>query len=293
MRALSPTESAQRVQPLSKMELMWGQTSLSAITLILYAAAEGTSIAHLRTDRKPYGKATSLLLLAGFLIHWVALYAGARAADSVPYRDLPASMSFFAWVVIGAYGILLLKHRESSTGPFLIPISLLFLIVSIFTNQNGQGALKDPGLTGPLFAMHVTMAIIGYAALSLSFVLAQLYLIQNKQIRRRHLGLLFSRLPALDVLTRLHRTAVAIGLSALTVAAVLGLIWARINWGTYWDPKVLFSFLIIGIYLFTLFPRWIGWGGKKIALLSVTGFMFVLFSYTIVNLFISQGHTFK
>jgi len=274
------------------MEFMWGQTGLSIITLILYAAAEGLSIAHLRTDKGSYAKATSGLLLLGFLIHWFALYAGARAAHAVPYHDLPASMSFFAWVVIFAYGILVLRHREASTGPFLIPIALLFLGASLFAHH-GAPLPKNPKLSGTLFAFHVTMAIVGYAALSLSFVLAQLYLIQNKQIRRHKLGLLFSRLPALDVLSRLHHTSVAIGVCALSTATLLGLIWAKINWGSPWDPKVLFTLLIIGIYLFTLFPRWIGWGGKKIALLSVTGFMFVLFSYTIVNLFISKGHTFR
>jgi len=275
------------------METMWGQTSLSAITLILYAAAEGASIAHLRTDKEPYGRATSGLLLLGFVIHWFALFAGARAAHAVPYHDLPASMSFFAWVVIFSYGILVLRHREGSTGPFLIPIALVFLVASLFARHGGEVMLKNPKLSGPLFAFHVTLALVGYAALSLSFVLAQLYLIQNKQIRQRKLGLLFSRLPALDVLTRLHQTSVTIGVSALSGAVVLGLIWAKINWGTYWDPKVLFTFLIIALYLCTLFPRWLGWGGKKIALLSVTGFMFVLFSYTIVNLFISKGHTFR
>ena len=277
----------------SMMVCMWGQTSLSAITLILYAAAEGFSIAHLRTDKDAYGKSTSWLLLAGFLIHWFALYVGARAIHAVPYHDLPASMSFFSWVVIGSYGILLLKHREGSTGPFLIPIALVFLVASLFAQGGGQAIIKNPKLSGPLFAFHVTMALVGYAALTLSFVLAQLYLIQNKQLRSRKLGLLFSRLPALDVLSQLHRTSVIIGVSALSVAAVLGLIWAKINWGTYWDPKVLFTFLIIAIYLFTLFPRWLGWGGKKVALLSMTGFLFVLFSYTIVNLFISRGHTFR
>ena len=275
------------------MGFMWGPTSLSAITLILYAAAEGMSILHLRTDKESYARGTSALLLLGFLIHWVALYAGARAAHAVPYHDLPASMSFFAWVVIGSYGILLLRHRESSTGPFLIPIALLFLGASLLAHPGGQAVLRNPKLAGPLFAFHVTLALVGYAALSLSFVLAQLYLIQNKQIRRHNLGLLFARLPALDVLSRLHRTAVLIGVCALTGAVTLGLIWAKINWGTYWDLKVLFSVLIIVIYLFTLFPRWFGWGGKKIALLSVTGFMFVLFSYTIVNLFISHGHSFR
>lgn len=271
---------------------LWGPMGLSALTLILYAAAEGASIAHLRTDRDSYGRATSWLLLVGFLVHWVALYAGARAAHSVPYHDLPASMSFFAWVVIGAYGILVLRHREGSTGPFLIPIALLFLGASLFGSPAHE-LVKDPKRSGPLFAFHVTMAIVGYAALSLSFVLAQLYIIQNAQLRKHKLGLLFSRLPALDVLSRLHRTAVAIGVGALALATLLGLVWAKMNWNTYWDPKVLFTFLIIGLYLFTLFPRWIGWGGKKVALLSLTGFMFVLFSYTIVNLFISQEHTFR
>lgn len=275
------------------MDFMWGQTSLSVITLILYAAAEGSSIAHLRTDKESYGKATSWLLLLGFVIHWFALYVGARAAQAVPYHDLPASMSFFAWVVVGAYGILLLRHREGSTGPFLIPIALFFLSVSVLAQLGGQPPTKDPRLTGPLFAFHVTTAIVGYAALSLSFVLAQLYLIQNQQIRRRKLGLLFSRLPALDVLARLHRTSVSIGVGALTIAVVLGLISAKLKWGTFWDLKVLFTGLIILLYLFTLFPRWIGWGGKKVALLSVTGFLLVLFSYTIVNLFMSHGHSFR
>jgi ABC-type transport system involved in cytochrome c biogenesis permease subunit len=275
------------------MKMLLGHTSLSVMTLLLYGAAEGFSIAHLRSNRESYGKATTALLLLGFLVHWVALYAGARAAHTVPYHDLPASMSFFAWVVMGAYGILLLRHRESSTGPFLIPICLLFLGASIFAHSGNPEGLKDPKLTGSLFAFHVTMALVGYAALSISFILAQLYLIQNKQIRRHKLGLLFSRLPALDVLSRLHRTSVAIGVSALAVAVVLGAISAKVNWDTYWDPKLVVTLVIIVLYLFTLFPRWLGWGGKKVALLSLTGFMCVLFSYTIVNLFITQEHTFR
>lgn len=275
------------------MESMWGPTSLSLITLILYAAAEGFAIAHLRTDREPYGKVSNGLLLLGFVIHWFALYAVARAAHAVPYHDLTASMSFFSWVVVLSYGILLLRHRESSTGPFLIPIALLFLCASLLAHPVGQVAMKNPKLTGPLFAFHVTLALVGYAALSIAFVLAQLYLIQNRQIRSRKLGLFFSRLPALEVLSRLHHTAALIGVSTLSVATMLGLISAHTKWESFWDLKLLFTGLVIVLYLFTLFPRWIGWGGKKIALLSVTGFMFVLFSYTIVNLFFSKGHTFR
>jgi len=270
---------------------MMGPLSLSILTLILYAAAEGFSILHLRTDEEGYGRATTSLLVLGFVVHFAALYVGARSVHSVPYRDLPASMSFFAWMVVASYLILLLRHREASTGPFLLPIPLLFLGASILAHP--LPPISHPRLMGSLFAFHVTMAIIGYAALSLSFVLAQLYIIQNKQIRRHKLGLLFSRLPALDVLSRLHQTSVLIGVSALAVATALGLVRAKQNWGTYWDPKVLVTVVIIAIYLLTLFPRVLGWGGRKVALLSISGFLMVLFSYTIVNLFISNEHLFR
>ncbi|MBL0311269.1 MAG: cytochrome c biogenesis protein CcsA [Holophagaceae bacterium] len=270
---------------------MLGLTSLSALALILYMAAEAFSLAHLRREKDSFATATTVLLLLGFLVHFAALEIGGRAVHSVPYRDLSSSMSLFAWMIAASYGILLLRHRESSTGPFLIPLAIFFLLISLITHP-GPAIVSDPKRSGSLFAMHVTLAIFGYAALTLAFVLAQLYLIQNQQLRRRKLGPLFSKLPALDVLSRLHQTSVVTGVSALTVATVLGLIWAKSHWGTYWDPKVLFTFLIIGLYMFTLFPGRAG-GGKKNAILSIAGFFLLLFSYSIVNLFITQEHMFQ
>ncbi len=270
---------------------MWGLTGLSALALTLYLAAEAFSLAHLRRERDSFATATTVLLWLGFLVHFAALEIGGRAVHSVPYHDLPSSMSLFGWMIAASYGILLLRHRESSTGPFLIPLAIFFLSISLATGP-GATMVRDPSRSGSLFAMHVTLAIFGYSALTLAFVLAQLYLIQNQQLRRRKLGPLFAKLPALDVLSRLHRTSVLIGVSALSVATVLGLIWAKSNWGTYWDPKVLFTVLVIGIYLVTLFPGRAG-GGKKIAILSIAGFSLLLFSYSIVNLFITHEHMFQ
>ena len=273
------------------MVLMLGLTGLSVIALTLYLAAEAFSLAHLRRDRQSFTTATSVLLLLGFLAHFAALEIGGRAIHSVPYHDLPSSLSLFAWMIAASYGILFLIHRESSTGPFLIPLAIFFLLISLLTHP-GPAVITDASRSGPLFAMHVTLAIFGYAALTLAFVLAQLYLIQIQQLRRRKLGPLFSKLPALDVLSRLQRTSVVIGISALAVATVLGLISAKQNWGTYWDPKVLFTFLIICVYLITLFPGRAG-GGKKNAILSIAGFFLLLFSYSIVNLFITMKHIFQ
>lgn len=266
-------------------------TLLGLLALALYAAAEGFSIASLRRNSAALSRVTSLLLASGLVVHFVALQVRARRIHSVPYRDLTDSMSFFAWMIAVAYVILFFRHRERSTGPFLIPLVILFQAVSLLTRPVASPTPK--GLTGPLFAFHVTTAILGYAALSLSFVLALLYLVQNSQLRRRKTGLLFSRLPALDVLDGMEHTAIAVGFVALAISCVLGIVWASINWKTVWDAKLVSTVLVLMVYAFALFSSPLGIQGKKTALLSIAGFSVVLFSYTVVNLFFSTEHVFR
>ncbi len=265
---------------------------LGGLALALYLGAEGFSIAHLRRERTLYGVLARTMLALGFLVHFAALELGGRMTHSVPYRELSTSMSLFAWMVAGSYGILRLRHRDRSTGPFLLPVAILFLAVSLVATPAHPPA-PDPRLTGVLFAFHVTLAILGYAAFTLAFVLAQLYLIQIHQLHKRRLGVLFSRLPALDVLSRMHHTSIGIGVVAMTVSTTLGVIRAKQNWGTYWDPKVAVTVLLIGVYVFCLLAgRLLHWSGKRVALLSLAGYVLLLFSYTIVNLFITQEHVF-
>lgn len=266
---------------------------LSGLALLLYLGAEAYSIAHLRHEKPAFGLIAKILLSLGFLVHFGALEIGGRITHTVPYRDWSASMSLFAWMVAGSYGILRLRHRESSTGPFLIPVAILFLAVSLAT-QPAHPLPPDPRLTGSEFAFHVTLAILGYAAFTLAFVLAQLYLIQIHQIHKRKLGLLFSRMPALDVLSRMHHTSIGIGVVSITVATTLGFIRADTNWATVWDPKVAITLLLIAVYVFCLLAgRLLNWSGKRIAWLSIAGYFLLLFSYTIVNLFITQEHVFR
>lgn len=269
---------------------MW-VTWLALLALVLYCAAEAFSIAHLRSASGRFSRTTTLLLAAGLVVQFAALDLRARLLHSVPYRDLPDSMSLFAWMLVVAYLILLLRHRERSAAPFLIPVAIVFLVISLLTHSHPVP--PSPELSGSLFAFHVTVAILGYAALTLSFVLALLYLIQTRQLQKRQTGLLFSRLPALDALDRLQKTSIAVGVIALTAAAALGLVWAHETWGKIWDVKVLWTFLTIAIYVAALACTRVGWRGRRMAFVSIAGFFVLLFSYTIVNLFLSQEHIFR
>ena len=100
------------------------------------------------------------------------------------------------------------------------------------------------------FALHVTLNTWAYAAFALSFVLSLIYLIQDRVLRSRRLGVAFWRFPALDVLDRMARSSVYVGLVALIVGVAMGLVWEHRLSGSYslGDPKVMVTLAILGVY---------------------------------------------
>jgi ABC-type uncharacterized transport system permease subunit len=150
-----------------------------------------------------------------------------------------------------------------------------------------------PPSTGSAFALHVTLNILAYSAFTIAFVLSLIYLLQNRVLRDRHLGSTFWRFPPLEVLERMSRTSVVVGTVALTVGIVIGVFKATKLWSTgwSWDPKVIASVLILLLYVAYL---WLGnrtaWRGARASMLCILNFLLVLFSYTVVNLFLSEHH---
>lgn len=262
--------------------------TLGWIAVLLYAAAEALAIRSLLGPRG-FGGAPALVA-AGLLVQFADLYVAAKALGSVPYRTLGGSMALFGWMLGIAYLVLVLRHRERAIGPFLIPFVLAFSVLGVMLPSS---AAPLPATRGILFAFHVTLAILAYAAFALSFVLSVLYLIQDRQIRLGRTGVLFARLPALEVIGRMNRTSVAIGIVVLSISVALGVAWARKVWTGLVDAKLVFAFVTLIVYGLLLWMDRRGWEGPRVALLSILGFVLVLFSYTFVNLYLSESHVFR
>lgn len=262
---------------------------LGWLALLLYAAAEAFSIVSLLRLR--LAAAAPALLAVGLVLHFLDLHGRGRMLGSVPYRTLGGSMSLFGWMLGITYLALLFRHRERAIGPFLIPFVILFSAAGLLLPRGA--ASPGLGTSGTLFALHVTLAIFAYAAFTLSFVLSILYLIQNRQIRQARTGILFARLPALEVIGRMNRTAVSIGLGVLLVSVSLGAVWARRVWDGIADPKLGWALTTLLVYSFLLWMDRRGWKGQRVALLSIVGFGVILFSYTFVNLYFSEAHSFR
>ncbi|MEP7131799.1 MAG: cytochrome c biogenesis protein CcsA [Acidobacteriota bacterium] len=271
--------------------------ALGWLAVALYVGAEALSILSLLKPGRGSSGAilrTSLglvLLGAGLAIHFADLEITARALHSVPYRSFGGSLSLFGWMLGVSYLALLYRHRERAIGPFLIPFVILFSAAGLLLPAHA--AAPDAEMHGSLFALHVTFGILAYAAFTFSFVLSVLYLVQNRQIRRGRTGVLFARLPPLEVIGRMNRTSVTIGLAVLGASVVFGLLWANRVWASMGDPKIEWALATLALYGFLLWMERRGWKGPRVAILSIVGYGLVLFSYTIVNMYLSRSHGFR
>jgi ABC-type transport system involved in cytochrome c biogenesis permease subunit len=265
---------------------------LALTTLGIYAVSLGLYVWFLYANKRPIGRAATLTLAVGIVLHYLALLERSRWVHSVPYQDLYGSMSLFAWLLAVTYLGLEVFHRQRSVGPFVLPFVLLLFL---FANLAPATPPPPPPARGSLFALHVTLNILAYSAFAISFVLSAIYLLQNRLLRDRRLGTVFWRFPALEVLERMSRSSVMVGLASLCFGIVLGFIWVNRIQGRYWnaDPKEIATLVILALYVGYLWlARTTAWRGARASVLCVCNFIFVVFSYTIVNVYLSRYHRF-
>jgi ABC-type transport system involved in cytochrome c biogenesis permease subunit len=114
-----------------------------------------------------------------------------------------------------------------------------------------------------------------------------MYLIQERQLKSRHPGTLYYRLPSLNLLDELNARALSLGFPLLTQGIVTGSVWAKYVSGSYlhWSLKSLPLLLAWTIYALLLGGRYtLGWQGKKAAFAAIVGFVVVLASYFVHTL---------
>jgi ABC-type uncharacterized transport system permease subunit len=268
--------------------LGWAALVAYALSTILYT----TSV--FRTA-PAIGWAATAFAVLGAVCNFGTLYARSVALHSVPYRDLLGSMKLFGFFLAMLNIVLELRHRDRSLGPFLMPAALVFLIFAVL--QTSPIHKDAPELKGPVFALHVTLNMLAYAAFAVACALSLLYLVVGRSLKKRALSGPASRLPSLSYLERANRTSLTLGILSLSVGLFLGLFWASRMWkGEHpqWvlDPKIWFALMTLAFYVFVLVRARRGAGPISTARLSIAGFLLVLLSYTAVNVLVSKLHDF-
>ena len=271
--------------------------------LALYAAALVAYAWHFARRSPSVGHAATTVLVAGALAHTFVIGMQTMEAGHVPITDPTTAISSFVWLLALAYLYTEMTTDERAMGVFVLP---LLVALQTIPALNPGIEPRSAVLQGPLFSIHVSSLLFAYASFALACVVGITYVLLFKEIKAKHLGFFYARLPSLQVLDRMNQRTIAIGWICLTIGIVAGVMFAaqarassaaaldpRVQAMSLGDPKIFVALLCWAVYSFEVFAaRRIGWGGRRTAYLSALGFSIVLLNFVPISYFLTTSHDF-
>ncbi len=227
------------------------------------------------------------------------LHLATMVGLTLAWRQFPAAtesqaLSMLAFAVAAVYAFVEWHGRERSTGFWTVSLVFFFqLLASVLSRPETP---DRPIFHDPIFSLHVSLALVGYAAFAVAAVYAFLFLQLYRDLKAGRFSTFYGKLPPLAVLERMMLIALSAGFVALTGAVASGALWAERLYPKDWlhDPKILATLLTWLIYgLALLLRRLRRWQGRQTALASLAGLATILFSLVAVNLFLTGFHGFQ
>jgi len=263
------------------------------LALTCYFLATISGVIEIFRGKKATSKIALYLAAMGFLFHTGNIIIRYVQGGHIPVTNMHEATSFFSWCILLLFFFHEFRYKLGMLSSFIMPIVFLFMFSSsIFPREI---KVLSPALQSYWFGIHVILAFLGDAAFAMACGIGIMYLIQERFVKSKRLGGLFQKLPSLQTLDEINYHLITLGFPLLTLAMITGVIWANSAWGSYWrwDPKEVWSLITWLIYALVLHLRLsIGWRGKKAAILSIAGFIIVIFAFIGVSLILKGQHTF-
>jgi ABC-type uncharacterized transport system permease subunit len=273
---------------------------MNFVPLALYAVALIVYAWHFARRDAAVGRTATTLLVLAALSHTFVIGMETMEDGQVPVAGATSAISTFVWLLALAYLYTEMTTDERAMGVFILPLLISFQAIPAFLPDDEPHHV----LQGPLFGIHVSSLLFAYASFALACVIGITYVLQFKEIKAKHLGFFYARLPSLQVLDRMNQRAIVIGWAFLTVGVIVGallVLQARVVAGSdpqvqamsLGDPKIFVALVCWAVYSFELFAaRRIGWGGRRMAYLSALGFAIVLLNFVPISYFFTTSHNF-
>ena len=203
-------------------------------------------------------------------------------SGTIPMANGYETMLLMAWMI---QLMALFLHRRF---PIIITFGLLmsgfFLLVSHISQMDPKISHVMPVLSSPLLSLHVSIIMMAFALLSLTFIIGIFSLVMPKNTE---LSTLNSQLSTLFLFP---------AMTCLGFGIFIGAIWANISWGTYWswDPKEVWALITFMIYGIALHDKSLPWlrNPKHYHLFMVFAFLTILMTYFGVNYFLGGMHSY-
>lgn len=265
------------------------------ITIILYLMTSVWAIGHIIKPAVFNKTIAKWSMMMGFFVHSGFLVFLGLESGSIPITNVYESFISLLWCVLFVYINLDYLYKLPSLDTFLIPIVTALSIWAV--TFDGGNLLVTVSLQNFWLIAHIIPIFVGYAAFTISFSLSIMYLVQQRQLKHKLFGALFSKMPSLEGIDTLMWKTITFGFPLLTLGLVFGAFWVRSQnlLGEMWylDYKVVLGLATWLIYAALLHMRLVAsFHGTRIACLTIAGFCLVLFTF-IGTFFMGSKHAFQ
>jgi cytochrome c-type biogenesis protein CcsB len=276
---------------------------LLGVTTLIYLLCMACSFAYMFFRGKKLYAVLNGLAVAGFAAHTAGL--GLRWYESydlgighIPLANFYESLVSLSWTTMIIYFYIALRYKVRVVGALIFPIiSITMAYASLSPSVQSEISPLIPALQSNWLTYHVMTCFLGYSAFAMSFVTSILYLVKAGKAPDRGRDSLKSTevIPSLEAIDEIIYKTIAVGFLLLTVGIITGAVWANYAWGSYWswDPKETWSLITWFVYAAFLHARLTrDWRGRRAAIISIAGFVCVLFTFLGVNLLLSGLHSY-
>lgn len=268
-------------------------TLLFTLTLVIYVLATAAYIAYFSSQKEKIRTVARSILFAGAASHTLCLVVRFILAGHTPLTNNHEAVSFFAWSITVGFLSFRWRYQVKNFGTFVTPLITALMFISFFSSQDIYEL--PPALKSGWLPVHASTAIMANGFLAMAFCGGIMYLLQEREIKKKRFGLFYSRLPSLDALDSLNHHCLSIGFPLMTLGIITGSVWAKQAWGSYWqwDPKETWSLITWLLYAALLHQRLtVGWRGRRTAIMAIVGFSAALFTLWGVTSLLGGVHSY-
>ena len=213
-----------------------------------------------------------LALTFGLVLRWII-------SGNVPLSNGYESMLSVAWLVMLISIFMQFRIRIVMVFGFLL--SGFFLLVSHINQMDPAIGQMMPVLNSPLLSIHVSIIMMSYALLSLTFICGTM------GICLRSHG---------EELQALSRIFLYPALTCMGFGIFIGAIWANVSWGNYWswDSKETWALITFMIYAVVVHTQSLPIFRKPLAyhIYMTLAFLSIVMTYFGVNYFLTGMHSY-
>ena len=270
--------------------------TISLVIVAGYVLAALGALGFIHAPRRVSPQLARILMMATFCAHTVYLAFEVRRYGNIPINNLAETLFVFLWFTVLVTIFVDRAYRVPALIAYLMPLMVAFAVPAMLLVSRGASLPKKLSPIPTL--LHVVPTFLGYALFAVGFIASLMYLLQEHRLKLRVAGPLFERMPSLHVLDAVAQRSIVFGFPVFTLGLLLGIAWARSSGhllSTHWyaDPKIISGIITWIIYLAIVHVRLAAvWQGRKVAWLTIAGFLFILFTF--VGTFLLGGqHAFK